>query len=113
MSTSIGNRSTNFHPQPGDHPDFIQFWADKDVGPSTGNRVMDNVYQRGDGVGVQGVFIEDNKDIMISGNALLGFSCTTPSRWRGCRAHLVEDNFIQSYPDIERAHHRARRKLRT
>ncbi len=96
----IGNRSTNFHPQPGDHPDFIQFWSDKDVGLSTGNRVMDNVYQRGDGVGVQGVFIEDNKDIMISGNALLGamYNAISLSRVQGA---LVENNFIQSYPDMD------------
>lgn len=95
----IGNRSTNFHPQPGDHPDFIQFWQDKAVGPSTGNRVMDNVYQRGDGVGVQGVFIEDNKDIVISGNALLGtmYNAISLSRVQGA---VIEDNFIQSYPDM-------------
>jgi hypothetical protein len=96
----IGNHSTNFHPLPGDHPDFIQFWADKAVGPSTGNRVMDNVFQRGDGAGVQGVFIEDNKDIVISGNALLGtmYNAISLSRVQGA---LIEDNFIQSYPDMD------------
>jgi hypothetical protein len=95
----IGNHGSNFHPKTGDHPDFIQFWSTPEAGPSTGNRIKDNVYQRGDGVGVQGVFIEDNKDIVISGNALLGtmFNAIALSRVQGA---LVEDNFVQSYPDM-------------
>ena len=96
----IGNRGSDFHPLPGDHPDFIQFWSNKDVGPSTGNRVRDNVFQRGRGDPVQGVFIEDNKDIAISGNAMLGtmYNAISLARVQGA---LVEENFIQSYPDMD------------
>ena len=96
----IGNHASDFHPVAGDHPDFIQFWSTKEAGPSTGNRVMDNVFRRGSGDAVQGVFIEDNKDIVISGNALLGtmFNAISLSRTQGA---LIEDNFIQSYPDMQ------------
>lgn len=95
----IGNHATNFHPQPGDHPDFIQFWSTKETGPSANNVIKDNVYVRGDGAPVQGVFIEDNKDIVISGNAMLGvaYNAISLSRTQGA---VIEDNFIQSYPDM-------------
>lgn len=96
----IGNKGSDFHPLPGDHPDFIQFWSNQEAGPSTGNRVKDNVFRRGNGAPVQGVFVEDNKDIEISGNALLGtmFNAISLARTQGA---LVEDNFIQSYPDMD------------
>jgi hypothetical protein len=97
----IGNHGSNFHPIPGDHPDFIQFWSTQASGPSTGNRIKDNVYERGErGGGVQGVFIEDNHDIVISGNALLGtmYNAISLSRVQGA---LVENNFAQSYPDMD------------
>jgi hypothetical protein len=94
----IGNHATNFHPQPGDHPDFIQFWSTKETGPSTGNRIKDNVYERGTGDPVQGVFIGDNKDIVISGNALFG-TMVNAIALAEVQGALVEDNFVQSYPD--------------
>lgn len=95
----IGNHATDFHPMPGDHPDFIQFWSTSEGGTSTGNRIMDNVYERGQGESVQGVFIEDNKDITISGNAMLGtmFNAIAMARTQNA---VVENNFIQSYPDM-------------
>jgi hypothetical protein len=98
----IGNHGSDFYPLPGDHPDFIQFWSNTDAGGalSTGNRIKDNVFQRGKGGPVQGVFIEDNKDIVISGNALLGtmYNAISLARTQGA---LVEENFIQSYPDMD------------
>jgi hypothetical protein len=95
----IGNHGSDFHPLPGDHPDFIQFWSSPEAGPSTGNRIKDNVFQRGHGDPVQGVFIEDNKDIVISGNAMLGpmYNAISLARVQGA---VVEDNFMQSYPDM-------------
>jgi hypothetical protein len=95
----IGNHGSNFHPIPGDHPDFIQFWSTPS-GRSTGNRIKDNVYERGErGGGVQGVFIEDNRDIVISGNALVGtmYNAISMSRVQGA---IVENNFVQGYPDM-------------
>jgi hypothetical protein len=94
----IGNHATNFHPQPGDHPDFIQFWSTKETGPSTGNRIKDNVYERGAGDPVQGVFIGDNKDIVISGNALFG-TMVNAIALAEVQGALVEDNFVQGYAD--------------
>jgi hypothetical protein len=96
----IGNHGTNFHPGPGDHPDFIQFWA-PDKGPApTGNRVMDNVYERGQGDPAQGIFIAANNDLVISGNALLGTQYSAIAIG-GVHGALIENNFMQGYPDMD------------
>jgi hypothetical protein len=95
----IGNHAQSFHPQPGDHPDFIQFWAPGPGGRDKGNVIKDNVYQRGNGDVAQGIFIEDNDDIEISGNALLGSMYNAIALSRVSRA-VVEDNFVQSYDDM-------------
>lgn len=95
----IGNHAQNFHPQQGDHPDFIQFWGPGQGGRDKGNVIRDNVYQRGDGDVAQGIFIEDNDDIEIRGNALLGSMYNAIAMARVNRA-VVEDNFVQSYDDM-------------
>lgn len=95
----IGNRAQSFHPQPGDHPDFIQFWGPGQGARDKGNVIRDNVYQRGNGDVAQGIFIEDNDDIEISGNALLGSMYNAIALSRVSRA-VVEDNFVQSYEDM-------------
>jgi hypothetical protein len=94
----IGNHGSNFHPAPGDHPDFIQFWDTRE-GPSTGNRIQDNVFERGHGDPVQGIFIEGNRDLVISGNVLLGTMFNAVAM-AGVQGAVVEDNFIQNYPDM-------------
>jgi hypothetical protein len=95
----IGNHAQNFHPQQGDHPDFIQFWGPGQGGRDKGNVIKDNVYQRGNGDVAQGIFIEDNDDIVISGNALLGSMYNAIALARVNHA-IVEDNFVQSYDDM-------------
>jgi hypothetical protein len=95
----IGNHGSSFHPTPGDHPDFIQFWSPRGGGPPTGNRIMDNVYERGHGDPAQGIFIESNNDLVISGNALLGTMYNAISL-SGVQHAVVENNFIQNYPDM-------------
>lgn len=89
-----GNQASSFHPQNGDHPDFIQFW-----GQSTNAVIKDNVYERGSGDPVQGIFLESTDDVVISGNALLGSLYNAIALSRVNRA-LVEDNFIQSYDGL-------------
>ena len=96
----IGNHAQNFHPQQGDHPDFIQFWGPGEGAHNKGNVIKDNVYQRGNGDVAQGVFIEDNDDIEISGNALLGPMYNAIALARVNRA-LIEGNFVQSYQDMD------------
>jgi parallel beta-helix repeat protein len=95
----IGNHATSFHPQNGDHPDFIQFWKGES-GPSTNNVIKDNVYERGQGAVVQGIFLEDSKDVEISGNALLGTMYNGISMSRS-QSIMVENNFVQGYQDME------------
>lgn len=94
----IGNRATNFHPKPGDHPDFIQIWGKKS-GPSRSIIIKENVFERGDGAVVQGIFLEDNEDVVISGNALLGTMYNGIGLAR-VRRVVVEDNFVQGYKDM-------------
>jgi hypothetical protein len=95
----IGNHGTSFHPQPGDHPDFIQFWSPPQGGAPTGNVIKDNVYERGHGDPAQGIFIENNTDLVISGNALVGTQYNAIST-SGVQRAVIEDNFIQNYPDM-------------
>jgi parallel beta-helix repeat protein len=95
----VGNRASSFHPKPGDHPDFIQIWQTQKLGPPVKNLIKDNVYVRGNGDVAQGIFIEDNNDIVITGNALLGTMYNAISLARVNRA-LVENNFVQGYDDM-------------
>lgn len=92
------NTATSFHPKPGDHPDFIQFWGSKSH-PTDGNIIKSNVYERGAGEVAQGVFIEDNQNITISGNVLVGSMYNAISLARVTTA-LIENNYIQGYADM-------------
>lgn len=96
----VGNHATSFHPHDGDHPDFIQFWGDDATGPSTSNVIKDNVYERGNGDVVQGVFLEDNDNVVVSGNALVGTMYNGIGLARVHRA-LIENNFVQGYKDMD------------
>ena len=77
--TIRGNTFTDFHPQPGDHPDAIQIWTAKAVAPTTDITIEDNVILRGQGGAVQGVFLGDEsagkypyQRVRIIGNLLAG-----------------------------------------
>jgi Right handed beta helix region len=94
----IGNSGSSFHPGEGDHPDFIQFWG-RHSGVATGNVIRDNVFERGDGAVVQGIFIEYNEKILISGNAMAGTMYNGISL-SGVHGAIVEDNFVQGYVDM-------------
>ena len=56
---------------PGAHPDAIQFYSYNGVN-SSDITVTDNLITRGTGNAVQGVFFENARDILVSGNAMLG-----------------------------------------
>jgi nitrous oxidase accessory protein NosD len=94
----IGNSGSSFHPSEGDHPDFIQFW-NQHSGVTTGNVIKDNVFERGDGAVVQGIFIEYNENMIISGNAMAGtmYNGISLSVVHGA---VIEDNFVQGYADM-------------
>lgn len=94
----VGNSGSSFHPAEGDHPDFIQFWGSS-TGTATGNVIKDNVFERGVGAVVQGIFIENNQNITITGNALAGTMYNGISL-SGIKGALIADNFVQGYTDM-------------
>jgi hypothetical protein len=94
----LGNTGSSFHPEEGDHPDFIQFWGSQS-GVATGNVIKDNVFERGAGGVVQGIFIENNQNIVISGNAMAGTLYNGISL-SGVKGAVIENNFVQAYVDM-------------
>ena len=72
------NSFTNFHPIGNDHPDAIQLWSTNQDAPGRNIVISDNVFIRGDGSPIQGIFIRDTFDNMpfenvtITGNVILG-----------------------------------------
>ncbi len=111
---AIGNRFTDFHPLAGDHPDAIQFWPTAANPLASGAVVKDNVIERGNSLGwalqpdgstlhvpmgPQGVFVEGQANITITGNGLLG------TMYNGIglstvQTALVADNFVQGFTDM-------------
>lgn len=57
------NTATNFHGQPGDHPDFIQFYTTGTTRPSSNILIHDNTATRGIGSGAQGIFMGNENGI--------------------------------------------------
>jgi parallel beta-helix repeat protein len=94
------NHIGEFHPQPGDHPDAIQFWGNRDGTPGRDISIRDNVIDRGSGEVMQGIFIEATSDLTISGNAMTGTMYNGISL-SGVKSGLVEDNFVQGFTDME------------
>ncbi|MDB5463256.1 MAG: hypothetical protein JWP23_1645 [Phenylobacterium sp.] len=94
----VGNSGSSFRPAEGDHPDFIQFWGSS-TGVATGNVIKDNVFERGAGAVVQGIFIENNENIAITGNAMAGTMYNGISL-SGIKGALIADNFVQGYTDM-------------
>lgn len=82
--TVKNNFFTDFYPVKGDHGDAIQFWTAKTTASATDIVITGNVYLRGEGLPVQGIFIKDDSggkypyvDIKISDNLIVG------SLWNG------------------------------
>lgn len=81
--TIARNLFTNFHPRgdlsgPGDHPDAIQIWTEM-TSASASNIVIDsNVFVRGEGRQIQGIFVHDNSgskpflNLSITDNLIAG-----------------------------------------
>lgn len=72
------NVFTDFHPEPGDHPDAIQFWTAKQTVSAENITITGNVIHRGDGAAIQGIFMGDEtnalpyKNVTISDNLVVG-----------------------------------------
>jgi hypothetical protein len=94
-----GNHITEFHPQPGDHPDAIQFWGATNGTPGTDVTISDNVITRGGGEVIQGIFIEYTNNITITRNAMTG-TMYNGIALGGVQHGLIEDNFVVGASDM-------------
>jgi Ca2+-binding RTX toxin-like protein len=76
--TITKNFFTNFYPEPGDHGDAVQFWTTNTKASAKNFVISENVFLRGDGGIVQGIFFRDQvgnlpyENITISGNLVVG-----------------------------------------
>jgi len=92
------NTFTDFHPAIGDHPDAIQLFGD---GTTEGSdvTVRDNVITRGSGDPIQGIFVESTKNLLVTGNSMIGTAYNGISI-SSSQTVLVENNFVQGYADM-------------
>ena len=102
--TISGNRFTNFYPRPGDHPDAIQFWTRNVATPSRNILITDNVFVRGAGGPIQGIFVGNESQItyetvIIRGNSIIGGMYHGISLTNGSNV-VVENNIVQGYADM-------------
>jgi Ca2+-binding RTX toxin-like protein len=73
-----GNSFTDFHPAVGDHPDAIQFWTTNTTASAHDITITNNIYLRGSGDVVQGIFLRDEvgtlpyQNVTIQGNYIIG-----------------------------------------
>ena len=99
-----GNHFTNFYPKPGDHPDAIQFWTANTSTVARNLVVADNVFVRGEGGAIQGIFVGNEsgipyEDVTITGNTIIGGMYHGISLNYGERVKIA-NNTVQGFPDM-------------
>ena len=102
--TITGNHFTNFYPKAGDHPDAIQFWTQAVKTASQNITITDNVFVRGDGQPIQGIFVGNEAqltylNVTITGNAIIGGMYHGIALTNGANVR-VENNLVQGYTDM-------------
>ena len=98
--TVSGNTFSDFHTAAGDHPDAIQFFGgDLASSPSTDILVSNNVITRGDGSIIQGIFVENTSNIVITGNAMAG-TMTNGIAVSASPNTLISGNFLDGFTDM-------------
>jgi Ca2+-binding RTX toxin-like protein len=76
--TISGNYFTDFYPIESDHADAIQLWTTNTTVSAHDIVITDNIFNRGDGGAVQGVFLRDQvgnlpfENVTISRNSVIG-----------------------------------------
>jgi Ca2+-binding RTX toxin-like protein len=74
----LNNTFTNFYPAVGDHTDAIQFWTANTTVAARDIEIAGNVFFRGSGAPIQGIFLKDEggklpfQNVTISNNAVIG-----------------------------------------
>lgn len=107
--TIARNFFTDFHPRgaigtTGDHADAIQLWTDGLNGPTTNVTISDNLFVRGDGLQIQGIFLRDTvggmpfTDVTITGNTIIGGMYNGIAVMGGENV-TITDNNVTGLPD--------------
>jgi parallel beta-helix repeat protein len=102
--TISGNRFTDFFPKPQDHPDAIQFWTRATSSPTHDLAITDNIYVRGSGERIQGIFVgnEDRipfQNVDIERNKILGGMYHGISIGYGDNI-TIKNNVVRGYDDM-------------
>jgi hypothetical protein len=100
-----GNQMTNFTVHPKDHPDAIQFWTVNTKTPTHDLIISNNVFVRGAGAPVQGIFLGNEADIpyqnvTVTGNAIVGGMYHGITIY-GADGVRVSNNLVQGYSDMD------------
>lgn len=99
-NNTIGrNRITNAFPTIGDHPDAIQLFATAAFPNPSGNVIGNNVIKQGSGLKMQGIFCEDQSNLIITTNAMAGTMYNGISISR-CKVALIKNNFVEGFTDM-------------
>jgi len=102
--TISGNHFSDFYRLDGVHPDAIQFWTSNTTTTTHDIVVKDNVFERGDGGPVQGIFFGNEakipyENITITGNAIIGGMYNGISVAFGNKV-VISDNLVLGYTDM-------------
>lgn len=81
----IKNAFTDFYPAVGVHPDAIQGWTAGTKTASSNVKITDNIIQRGAGVPVQGVLIQDEAGGLPWANVDIERNLITGMQWNSIR----------------------------
>lgn len=101
-----GNVIGSFHPDPGDHPDGIQFWSTHEKLPGRNIVIRGNLVWRGSGPVLQGIFIRDTFDnlpfenVTIEDNLLVG-TMYNGLALSGGNGVVIRRNRVIAYPDMK------------
>ena len=102
------NRCDSNHPDKddADHPDCIQFWTSNTTAPAHDITIRGNVYRRGSGHPVQGIFLRDETTKLPYENVVVTDNTIEGGLWNGIAvmgSHnpFIEGNRVCGYPDQE------------
>jgi len=100
------NSFTSFITTAGKHPDAIQFWTTNTTASAHDIVVRDNLILRGEGAGMQGIFITDQsggnipyENLTITGNTVIGGFYHGLTVYDGNNV-LIDGNTVVGYTDM-------------
>ena len=100
-----GNTFKDFQRNSSDHPDAIQFWTTNTTTPSSNITIRNNVVLTGEGNGMQGIFLRDEKgglpyqNVTIENNFIQGTNMANGIYVEGGKNVAVRNNTVVSPTD--------------